>query len=152
MIRLDRPVALAALRAALRSAPAIRGDLQPGAAAGEYRFTPWSPLGAATRYRVWFEGLVDADGVPFEAAAMEVSTAKAPSVVRFRPVNGTARVERAAILSVRFTQPMDRTATAAAFVRDVGRPSRGRARSAGPRAGPSSCSSRRSPSPTARAW
>ena len=45
-----------------------------------------------------------------------MSTGRAPSVVRFRPVNGTAKVERAAVLSVRFTQPMQRTATAAAFV------------------------------------
>ena len=43
-------------------------------------------------------------------------TGRAPAVVRFRPVNGTAKVERTAILSVRFTQPMQRTATAAAFL------------------------------------
>jgi Bacterial Ig-like domain len=116
VIRLDRPVALSALRAALRSEPTIRGDLEAGTAAGEYRFTPWSALGAKTRYRLWLDGLLDDEGVPFEAApAIAISTAKAPSVVRFRPVNGTDHVERDAILSVRFTQPMDREATAAAF-------------------------------------
>ncbi len=62
-------------------------------------------------------GSVDADGLPFEAVpAIVVSTGRAPSVVRFRPVSGTAKVERTAILSVRFTQPMQRTATAGAFV------------------------------------
>ncbi len=116
-IKLDRAVPLAALRAALRSTPALRGDLQPGAAPGEYRFTPWSQLSPGTKYRIWLEGLVDADGLPFEAVlAILVSTSKPPSVVRFRPVNGTAKVERTAILSVRFTQPMQRTTTAAAFV------------------------------------
>ena len=105
------------MRAALRSTPALHGDLQPGAASGEYAFTPWSTLSPGAKYRIWLDGLVDADGLPFEAVpAIVVSTGRAPSVVRFRPVNGTAKVERTAILSVRFTQPMQRTATAAAFV------------------------------------
>jgi hypothetical protein len=115
-ITLDRAVPLAAVRAALRSAPALHGDLEAGAAPGEYLFTPWSTLSPGTRYRIWLDGLVDADGLPFEAVpAIVVSTGRAPSVVRFRPVNGTAKVERTAILSVRFTQPMQRAATAAAF-------------------------------------
>ena len=90
-------------------------------------FTPWSTLSPGARYRIWLDGLVDADGLPFEAVpAIVVSTGRAPSVVRFRPVNGTAKVERTAILSVRFTQPMQRTATAAAFVVDQRRPPRHR--------------------------
>jgi uncharacterized protein YkwD len=104
------------VRRALRSEPSLKGDLQPGATAGEFRFTPWSGLAAASTYRVWLEGLEDAEGVPFaESPPAVVSTAKAPSVVRFRPFDGTARVERGAILSVRFTRPMNRDATAAAF-------------------------------------
>ncbi len=115
-IRVDRPVSLAAIRAALRSEPALRGDLQAGPTAGEFRFTPSSVLAPSTKYRVWIEGLTDADGVPFgTSAVINVATARPPSVVRFRPVTGTAKVDRAAILSVRFTQPMNRRATAAAF-------------------------------------
>ena len=83
----------------------------------EYVFTPWSTLSPGARYRIWLDGLVDADGLPFEAVpAIVVSTGRAPSVVRFRPVNGTAKVERTVTLSVRFTQPMQRTATAGAFL------------------------------------
>ena len=116
-IKLDRAVPLAAVRAALRSTPALHGDLQLGATSGEFVFTPWSTLSPGAKYRIWLDGLVDADGLPFEAVpAIVVSTGRAPSVVRFRPVSGTAKVERTAILSVRFTQPMQRTATAAAFV------------------------------------
>ena len=115
-IKLDRPVGLAALRAALRSEPSLKGDLQPGATSGEFTFKPWSKLAAASTYRVWLEGLEDADGVPFAATSpVEVSTAKAPSVVRFRPFDGSSRIERGAILSVRFTRPMNRAATGAAF-------------------------------------
>ena len=127
-IKVDRPVTLAAVRAALRSEPTLKGDLRPGATAGEFRFTPWSGLAAATTYRVWLEGLDDTEGVPFEASApVEVSTAKAPSVVRFRPFDGTARVDRGAILSVRFTKPMNRGTTAGAFkVTSGGHPVTGR--------------------------
>ena len=127
-IKVDRPVTLAAVRAALRSQPTLKGDLQPGATAGEFRFTPWSGLAPATTYRVWLEGLDDTEGVPFEAVApVEVSTAKAPNVVRFRPFDGTSRVDRAAILSVRFTRPMNRNATAGAFkVTSGGHPVTGR--------------------------
>jgi hypothetical protein len=65
---------------------------------------------------VWLEDLADADGVPFAAApAVEVRTVAAPSVVRFRPRAGTKGIERGATLSVRFTERMDRAATAAAF-------------------------------------
>jgi hypothetical protein len=114
-ITLTQPVALSALRSALRTDPWVAGHLVAGDAAGEYRFTPASALAPATKYRVWFEGLVDTEGAPVDAQAATISVAKAPSVVRFRPLNGTNRVERSAVLSVRFTQPMDREATAKAF-------------------------------------
>ncbi len=115
-IRLDRPLDPAAVKAALRSEPAVHGDLAPGATPGEYVFTPWSRLAPGTAYRLWLDGLTDADGVPFETAgALAVRTAGAPGVVRFRPRSGTDAVDRLALLSVRFTQPMNRAATAAAF-------------------------------------
>ena len=68
-------------------------------------------------------GVRDTDGLPLEQAAVAVRTTTAPSVVRFRP-SRTARGSPAdAVLSVRFTQTMDRPA----------RPARSRSRSAGSR-------------------
>jgi len=41
--------------------------------------------------------------------------ASAPELVRFRPTTGTAQVDPTALLSVRFSQPMNRVTTARAF-------------------------------------
>ena len=115
-IKLDRAIPVSAVRAALRIEPTVDGRLEPGASAGEYRFTPAKPLKPATEYRVLLTGLVDGDGLPFSTQpSITVSTVASPSVVRFRPVNRTRQVDRAALLSVRFTQSMDREQTAAAF-------------------------------------
>lgn len=120
-ITLDRPVELDALRAALRTEPAIDGDVAPGATQGEFVLRTLSDLSPGTDYRIWFEGLADTDGVPFSMSpSIEVQTANAPSVVRFRPRNSTTKVERDATISVRFTERMDRVATAAAFRLTVG--------------------------------
>lgn len=120
-ITVDRPVEIDALRVALRTEPAIDGDVAPGATQGEFVLRTLSDLSPDTAYRVWFEGLADTDGVPFSMSpSIEVQTAKAPSVVRFRPRNSTTKVERGATISVRFTERMDRAATAAAFRVTVG--------------------------------
>ncbi len=47
------------------------------------------------------------------------TTSIAPSVVRFRPRSGTEDVARDALLSVRFTAPMERASTAKAFSVEV---------------------------------
>ena len=88
-----------------------------GAPAGttRFRFTPTDGLSADTRYRLVVSGLHDADGVAIPPASLVVRTVDAASVVRFRPRAGTADVARDATLSVRFTAPMDRKATAKAF-------------------------------------
>ena len=115
-IKLDRSIPVAAVRAALRIEPAVDGRLEAGASAGQYRFTPAKPLKPATEYRVFLAGLVDGDGVPFSTQpSITVSTVASPTVVRFRPLDRTRQVDRAALLSVRFTQSMDREQTAAAF-------------------------------------
>lgn len=115
-IRLDRAVDLAALRAALRTEPALDADIAPGATDGEYVLRILGDLAPDTAYRVWLEGLADTDGVPFATSpSIDVRTVTSPSVVRFRPRSGTTGVERGASISVRFTEPMDRRATAAAF-------------------------------------
>ena len=115
-IHLDRPVPLAALRAALRTEPAIDGKLQAGATAADYTFTPNAALRPATAYRISLTGLVDADGVPFATTpSITVSTVNAPTVVRFRPFDKSQKVDRASLLSVRFTESMDHASTAKAF-------------------------------------
>jgi uncharacterized protein YkwD len=116
VVTLDRPVARSVVEAALRTEPVVAGDLAQGDTATEFVFTPRTPLAPDTSYRVWLSGLVDRDGVPFaDSPAIELQTVAAPSVVRFRPFDGTRKVQRSATLSVRFTDRMDRTTTAAAF-------------------------------------
>lgn len=115
-IRLDRPVPLAAVTAALHTSPAVPGTVRPGTTAGEFLFTPTAPLAVDATYRVELDGLTDSDGVAFtELPSLVVKTAGAPEVVRFRPVAGETRVDRTAAISVRFTDEMSRKATAKAF-------------------------------------
>ncbi len=121
LINLDRPVELDTLRAALRTEPAIDGDIAPGTTPSEYVLRPLVDLVPGTDYRVWFEGLADTDGAPFSMSpSIKVQTVEVPSVVRFRPRNSTTKVERGATISVRFTERMDRVATAAAFQVTIG--------------------------------
>ncbi len=115
-IVLDRPMALAAVTAALSTDPPVPGTVRAGAAAGEFLFTPTGPLAVDTTYRLVLDGLMDADGVPFATVpSLTVATAGAPEVVRFRPVAGETKVDRTAAISVRFTDAMNKKATAKAF-------------------------------------
>ncbi len=115
-IVLDRPVPLAVVTAALRTSPAVAGTVRAAGAIGEFLFTPTAPLAVDATYRVALDGLIDADGVAFaEVPPLVVKTAGAPEVVRFRPVAGETKVDRTAAISVRFTDEMNRKATAKAF-------------------------------------
>jgi uncharacterized protein YkwD len=122
-ISFDQPVGLGALRAALRFNPPLSGELEVAQApvgASAFVFTPSTPLAPATAYTVSLVGLVDAAGAPLAASpTLAVSTTAAPQVVRFRPLHGTTNVERAAMLSVRFTQPMDLKSTKVAFTASI---------------------------------
>ncbi len=120
VMKFDRPVLVADVEAALRIAPAVPGALVAPAespVASTFTFKPAAPLAADTVYRVALAGTIrDADGAPVEApAAFAVRTVKAPAVVRFRPLDGAKQIEYGANLSVRFTQPMNRSATEKAF-------------------------------------
>jgi hypothetical protein len=123
-ISFDRPVALSAVRGALKFVPALSGELEVAQAPGGssvFVFTPSTPLAPATAYTVSIVGLKDAAGSPLAVSpTLAVSTGAAPRVVRFRPVHGTKNVDQAAALSVRFTQPMDRKSTKAAFTASIG--------------------------------
>ena len=121
-VAFDRPVGAAAARAAFRIEPAVEGELfaddvdEETTTTRQLTFVPDEQLGASTRYVVTLAPLVDAEGAPVVVpAALTVQTADAPSVVRFRPRNGTEDVGRDVALSVRFTRAMDRRTTEAAF-------------------------------------
>src|SRR5262245_46455094 len=115
----NRPVTIADVRKALMIDPLARGALDVAASeAGStaFVFTPSEPLATATQYTVGLGSLVDASGSPVaDVPALTITTADAPTVVRFRPKNNTKDVERGAVLSVRFTESMNRKSTKAAF-------------------------------------
>jgi uncharacterized protein YkwD len=123
-ITFDQPVELGAVRAALKFSPPLDGTLEVAQApfgGSAFVFTPSKPLAPATPYAVSLDGIVDAAGAPLAASpTLAVSTSAPPSVVRFRPVHGSTNVDRAATLSVRFTQPMERKSAKAAFTASIG--------------------------------
>jgi hypothetical protein len=118
-VTFDHPVDLAAAAKAFRIAPAVDGSfvLPLTAEAQELTFEPIAPLTANTLYKVTLDGAFsDADGAPVGLSNdLAVRTVRAPAIVRFRPRSRTKEVPRQALLSVRFTMPMDRATTAASF-------------------------------------
>ncbi|HEX5828510.1 MAG TPA: Ig-like domain-containing protein [Candidatus Limnocylindrales bacterium] len=114
-IRLDRAATPAAVRAAIRTDPPLAGDLHPENSPNTFRFEPFGRMDPDTTYRVWLEGLVDADGVPFEAdEPLLIRTVDAPAVRSIRPRDGARAVDRTPSIRIRFTQSMDRARTASA--------------------------------------
>jgi uncharacterized protein YkwD len=100
--------------------PAVAGTLAPAegstAAAPVYDFTPDEPLQPGTAYRVAVgPGLRDLEGAEIDSTPLEIRTAAAPAVVRFRPRHGWTDVAWSQLLSVRFTEPMDHATTEAAW-------------------------------------
>lgn len=121
----ERPVDGDSLIAAFTIDPPVPGSLVPTdrrTGPDRWLFQPDEPLDPDTTYRISFEGTIldDEGGAVAGAEAFEVATGSTPSVVRFRPRKGTTDVERSATLSVRFTAPMDRESTAAAWQALVG--------------------------------
>jgi uncharacterized protein YkwD len=136
VVEFDGPLDPATIRGALRVDPPVAGawarvDAAPGdgahadaggartdaaPAAARWAFTPVGRLAADTTYRISLaDTLRDADGAKVESRPLEVRTATAPRVVRFRPRDGTSNMTRGADLAVRFSEPMDRATTEAAF-------------------------------------
>ena len=120
----DRPVSVAAVQAALRISPAVVGQVVAdadathvaGSSARQFTFTPSSALTAGASYHISLDPLVDADGAAIATIdATTVKTTAAPRVTRFRPANGKTKVERGAALSVRFSEPMNKVTTRAAY-------------------------------------
>ena len=120
----DGNVSIDDVRRGLSIKPATEGTLQRAPAddgGSVYLFTPNAPLQPRTVYTVGLAGAVDADGADVgQVSALTVKTVGAPKVVRFRPVDGTKTVAQTAVMSVRFSQAMERGSTKAAFLASVG--------------------------------
>jgi uncharacterized protein YkwD len=130
VISFDRPVSVAAVLRSFRIMPEVPGELfvasdgpdgRDPAAADNFVWEPAVNLAAQTQYTVELAaGLVDAQGLAVASPdPLVFTTTAAPSVVRFRPRAGTEEVSRAVPVSVRFTMPMDRGSTKAAFSVEV---------------------------------
>jgi uncharacterized protein YkwD len=117
-VAFDRAVDAASVRGAIRLDPAVAGSLTEDSVVDglpRFTFTPANRLRAGTTYRLIVDGVRDDDGLAVEPASFTVQTATAPTVVRFRPKDGTKKVARDATISLRFTRAMDRASTKAAF-------------------------------------
>ena len=130
VLTFDRPVDAAAVRSALRITPAVKTKVSTRVDGTRtiVTITPTSALKTATAYTVRLVGdLRDSDGAAIVALPRLVArTVGAPAVVRFRPTAKTTSVPRDAILSVRFTDRMNRKVTAKAFAATAGgKPVRG---------------------------
>lgn len=130
VLTFDRPVDPASVRTGFTVEPPAAGAFEPVVKRRPVTrmvFRPAAPLDPATTYRVALGVARDVDGAPVGNAETVVATVEAPSVVRFRPRTGTGEVARDAAISVRFTQPMARSATKKAFrVTADGKPVSGR--------------------------
>jgi uncharacterized protein YkwD len=114
----DGIVTMDAARQGLRFSPTVTGTLTQAdaeAGASAYLFTPDAPLKAGTTYKVGLDGLLDSDGAAVaQLQQLSVKTISSPRVVRFRPADGTKKIDRTSVLSVRFTQPMQHGTTKSA--------------------------------------
>jgi len=119
LVTFDAPVDVTTAAAAFRSEPAVVGTWTQAAPYDGTRllFLPNGPLAADTKYAFSFdESLRDIDGGPLGVLPLlAIETDEAPSVVRFRPRSGWTDVPRGQDVSVRFTLPMARAETQAAF-------------------------------------
>ncbi|MEO8208207.1 MAG: Ig-like domain-containing protein [Chloroflexota bacterium] len=105
---------------ALAIDPSVEGQIGPAADSSSestvLEFVPTNPLAAGQAYSVSLApGARDVEGGRIDAASVVIKTAAPPSVVRFRPVIGATSVGWSQNLSVRFTEPMDRASTEAAW-------------------------------------
>jgi hypothetical protein len=123
-----RPVKLATVLTGFGISPqvpvTIIGDDPTDLASQVFTMTPTNGLGSKTAYAVTMTGgSVDTSGSPLQTVApLVIETMEAPAVFTYRPRNGTISYDTNQPVSVRFTVPMDREATAAAFsVTDGGR-------------------------------
>ncbi|MGZ8514030.1 MAG: Ig-like domain-containing protein [Candidatus Limnocylindrales bacterium] len=122
-VTFPRPVDPATVSDAIKLDPPVAGTLKvAGMPKGpvQYTFQPSEPLAAGKTYRLTVAGVIDQDGVALPPLSIAVKTTNPPGVVRFRPQASATNTPRDAAISVRFTEAMDRTATARAFSVTIG--------------------------------
>jgi uncharacterized protein YkwD len=123
LVSFSGPVDLETVQHAIRLDPPTPGAIRPNTGFDgptRFEFVPSAPLRSDVSYRLIVSGVRDTDGLPLDDAALAVHTTEAPGVVRFRPFANTTNVSRDAVISVRFTDKMDRGSTARAFSASVG--------------------------------
>jgi uncharacterized protein YkwD len=121
-ITFSRPVKLATIAARLSITPAvtgtITGDDPTDVSSQVFTFTPDDILAGGTTFTISFDSsnATDTAGVTLlPVDPLTVQTLAAPGVVRFQPQDGKTTTDPNQVISVRFTVPMNRVATAAAF-------------------------------------
>ncbi len=118
VVSFTRPVDLETIQTAIRLDPStpgtVRSVTRPDGPA-RFEFTPTARLRPNVAYRLIVAGVRDTDGLAVAPVSLAVRTVKSPAVVRFRPTADAAGVATGAALSVRFSQAMDKRATAGAF-------------------------------------
>ena len=127
VVSFARPVDVASVATGIRLDPPTPGTVQAVAQPGEsaagpirFAFVPAEPLNPNEEYRLIVSGVRDADGLSLDTVRLTVRTIAAPSVVRFRPQDDATPVGRDSVLSVRFSERMDRRSTARAFTVKAG--------------------------------
>ncbi len=123
VVTFARPVDAATVQTAIRLDPPTSGVVSsssPSESQARFTFQPTEPLRPDTDYRLVVSGVRDRDGASVDPIGLTVHTTTVPGIIRFRPHGDSAGVTRAAVLSVRFSQTMDRRSTARAFSVTVG--------------------------------
>ena len=122
LVTFTAPVKLAMVNTAFNITPLVSGTLtgdDPTDAGSQvFTFTPDQPLAMGSDYVVSFSAaaVADASGAPLASlVSLKASTQAVPSVVRFRPRDGSSGVDPGQDISVRFTTKMNETATTTAF-------------------------------------
>jgi len=117
------PVDPTSVRDAIRLEPATPGSVKATPAPDgrvSYSFVPSQPLKPGSVYKLVVAGVSDKDGLAVARTSIAVRTVEAPGVIRFRPRESATETPRDAAISVRFTESMDRSATAKAFSVAIG--------------------------------
>jgi hypothetical protein len=123
LVSFTQPVDPETVQHAIRLDPPTPGSIRSNTGFDgptRFEFAPSVPLRSDVSYRLIVSGVRDTDGLPLDEVALAVRTTKAPAVVRFRPFADTTNISRDAVISVRFTEKMDRGNTARAFSVSVG--------------------------------
>jgi hypothetical protein len=122
LVTFSRPVVVSSVGRAIKVSPAMPGTLSAmgGTSRGMGTRFAWRPRGSlhpGTSYTLSLAGgVIDEDGVRVAPAArLLLSAPRRPGIVRHRPAANATGVPASALLSVRFTERMDRRSTERAF-------------------------------------